>query len=175
MLYQGAWHEELVPFDAGHRPAFLRHAARRFAAQDNQPADLPTDRFISTTAGTAPAGRTNVCGVLVHGEVRASFVYCTAYDGPRLGRVRPVIAHAAIWVEPEWRLMGMARALLLRGISIARQGGIRHLVFESLGDDGVMRKLVQEYPADLIFEDGDCQAWLDLCTDAAATELVGAR
>jgi GNAT superfamily N-acetyltransferase len=131
MLYQGAWHEELVPFDAGHRPAFLRHAARRFAAQDNQPADLPTDR--------------------------------------------PVIAHAAIWVEPEWRLMGMARALLLRGISIARQGGIRHLVFESLGDDGVMRKLVQEYPADLIFEDGDCQAWLDLCTDAAATELVGAR
>jgi GNAT superfamily N-acetyltransferase len=55
---------------------------------------------------------------------------------------------------------GVATALLLRAIAVARGLGVGHIRVEGLANNPPLRDAVAQFDIDMLFEDDDCQAWL---------------
>ena len=67
---------------------------------------------------------------------------------------------ATVSVERAWQGRGIATALLLRAIAVARGLGVGHIRVEGLADNPRLRDAVAQFDIDMLFEDDDCQAWL---------------
>jgi GNAT superfamily N-acetyltransferase len=67
---------------------------------------------------------------------------------------------ATVSVEKAWQGRGIATALLLRAITVARGLGVGHIRMEGLADNPRLRETVTQFDVDMLFDDDDCQVWL---------------
>ena len=163
MLYTGPWHSSIIHRDIERLAAFVQHDERRIESRASGASDYlcrlsPTD----TVACQCIHSKSGSIGVVIDDVVRGSFVFRTTCCCARTHMKSNGVAEAAVWVEPDWRNRGIGLALLQGGLTAARHAGVRHLVFDGLGTDIAMRRLVRRFFVDFIFTNQDCQAWLDL-------------
>lgn len=163
MLYTGPWYRSIIHRDIETLAAFVQHDERRTknsapGASDHLCLLSPTD----TVACQNIQSQRGSIGVQIDDVVRGSFVFRTTCCCARSHMKPNGVAEAAVWVEPDWRNRGIGLALLQGGLTAARHAGVRHLVFDGLGVDIAMRRLVRRFSVDFIFTNQDCQAWLDL-------------
>jgi GNAT superfamily N-acetyltransferase len=147
--------DTVVAIDAGNVEPFLQHLLRLDPQSRLQRFCHPaSDADVRGYVGRLDLKRTRVIGFVCDGVMRAAAELSPAGNG------RGVVFDATVSVERAWQGRGIATALLLRAIAVARGLGVGHIRVEGLADNPRLRHAVAQFDVDMLFDDDDCQAWL---------------
>jgi GNAT superfamily N-acetyltransferase len=157
--------DTVVAIDADSVDCFLQHLLRLDPQARLQRFCHPAgDADVRDYVGRLDLKRARVIGFVCDGVMRAAAELSLA--GGR-GRV----FDATVSVERAWQGRGIATALLLRAIVVARGLGVGHIRVEGLADNPRLRHIVAQFDVDMLFEDDDCQAWLPVGNSDPAVAL----
>ena len=146
--------DTVFAIDAGNVGSFLQHLLRLDPQARLQRFCHPaSDADVRGYVGRLDLKRTRVIGFVCEGAMRAAAVL-----SPAGGRGR--VFDATVSVERAWQGRGVATALLLRAIAVARSLGVGHIRVDGLADNPALRNAVAQFDVDMLFDDDDCQAWL---------------
>jgi GNAT superfamily N-acetyltransferase len=147
--------DTIATLDTGNIDSFLAHLLRLDPQARLQRFCHPaSDADVRDYVGRLDLKRTRVIGFVCDGAMRAAAELSPAGGG------RGVVFDAALSVERAWQGRGIATALLLRAIAVARGLGVGHIRMEGLADNPRLRETVTQFDIDMLFDDDDCQAWL---------------
>ena len=158
MLYDGPWAQSIVAFEPNMPAAFAHYWAipSRSTNQRARPSRAATAVDVSPALASPSARRPDgAFGVEVGGQIPAVALYSLCGTAAKKRNM-----HLLIGVAKDYRRKGMGTALLRRCTAVARQAGLRYLVIEDI-DAGALR-IAYLTSADLIFNNGECQGWIDL-------------
>jgi GNAT superfamily N-acetyltransferase len=146
--------DTVVAIDAGNVGSFLQHLLRLDPqARLQRFCHAASDADVRSYVGRLDLKRARVIGFVCEGAMRGA-----AELSP--GGGRGLVFDATVSVERAWQERGIATALLLRAIAVARGLGVGHIRVEGLADNPHLRDAVAQFDIDMLFEDDDCQAWL---------------
>jgi GNAT superfamily N-acetyltransferase len=147
--------DTVVAIEAGNVEPFLQHLLRLDPQARRQRFCHPaSDADVRDYVGRLDLKRTRVIGFVCDG------VMCAAAELTPAGGGRGLVFDATVSVERAWQGRGIATALLLRAIAVARGLGVGHIRVEGLADNPRLRDAVAQFHVDMLFDDDDCQAWL---------------
>jgi GNAT superfamily N-acetyltransferase len=171
MFCNGRWAQSIVAFEPSSSAAFEQYlaATRHSASRSRQQiGTLPALGAQAYGAAAVALRSDGAFGVQVEGEIQALALYslCGTVSDKRIMRL-------LIDVARDYRRRGMGMALLMRCTTIARRAGLRYLVLEDV--DASARRFACLASAELVFDNGECQAWIELgpaLVSAARTEFA---
>jgi GNAT superfamily N-acetyltransferase len=162
MLYDGPWRDAIVAYDLSADDARYALVATLCSAAIRAEDRLGALPFLTQQGDDARADvKRGAVGVLVDSRIEAIAIYQISFSSFNV-RHRPKVMKLTICVGREHRSQGMGSALMAHCVTIARQAGADHLIFDDIGCDATTSHLARRFGADLIFVNGDCQAWIDL-------------
>ena len=147
--------DTMVTVDAESINCFLEHLLRLDAEARLQRFCHPaSDADVRDFVGRLDLQRAKIIGFVCEGEMRGAVVLSPS------GSARALLFDTTVSVEKDWQGRGIRTALVSRAIPVARGQGATHMRVHGLADDERLRRIVAQFDADILFEDGDCKAWL---------------
>jgi GNAT superfamily N-acetyltransferase len=147
----------IVTVEPGNVEPFLEHLLRLDPEARLHRFWYPaSDADVCGYVGGLDMDRVKLIGFLSKGALRGAVELTPAESAG--GRV----LDAAVSVEQAWQGRGVATALLLRAIAVARGMGALYIRVAGLADTPRLRRALGQFEVDLLFKDDDCQAWLPL-------------
>jgi GNAT superfamily N-acetyltransferase len=167
MLSGGPWAQIIVEFEPRTRVAFEAFLAAecRSPCPSEQFGILP-DLSSKNCMAASPGQRADrALGIEADETIKAVALFSLGGLASNKSLMRLYIG-----VAQDARRKGMGTALFMRCVSIARQAGVRYLVIEDLEADAV--SFARFASAELIFVDGECQAWIEIGPPAPTQETA---
>jgi GNAT superfamily N-acetyltransferase len=147
--------DAIVPIDSGNINCFLEHLLRLDPETRVQRfCHAATDAEVRDYVGRLDLQRAKIIGFVCEGEMRG------AVELSPSGSARALLFDTTVSVEKDWQGRGIRTALVSRAIPVARGQGATHMRVHGLADDERLQRIVAQFDADILFEDGDCEAWL---------------
>jgi GNAT superfamily N-acetyltransferase len=165
MLNGGPWAQSIVEFEPSTRAAFEAFlAAECNSLHPSEHFGILPDLGAGTSLA-APSGQRadRAIGIEADGKIQAVALFSMGGLASSNSLMRLYIG-----VAQDARRKGMGTALFMRCVVIARQAGLRYLVIEDVAADAL--SFARFASAELIFVDGECQAWIELGPPAPAPQ-----
>ena len=160
--------DTIVTVDAESINCFLEHLLRLDAEARLQRFCFPaSDADVRGYVGRLDLQHTRVIGFVCEGAMRGAAELSSS------DAARALVFDATVSVEKAWQGRGIRTALVLRAIPVARGLGASHIRVEGLADNERLRRIVAQFDADMLFEDGDCEAWLPVGRMGPASAVEG--
>jgi len=160
--------DTIVAIDAENIDCFLKHLLRLDADTRLQRFRfLATDADLRDYVGRLDLQRARVIGFVCQGTVRGAAELSPSES------TRALVLDATVSVEKEWQGRGIRAALMVRAIPVARGLGATHIRVEGLAGNEPLRRIVAQFDGDMLFEDGDCEAWLPVGGIGPAAAMEG--